>query len=71
MGNDNEGGLTLSYGYEDMDTIGTKSVFNAHDSKLWCKIRDLFADDLAKMFLNRESALAWSAKEEIYGLVRL
>lgn len=28
MGNDNEGGLTLSYGYEDMDTIGTKSVFN-------------------------------------------
>lgn len=61
MGNDNEGGLTLSYGYEDMDTIGTKSVFNAHDSKLWCKIRDLFADDLAKMFLNRESALAWSA----------
>ena len=61
MGNDNEGGLTLSYGYEDTDTIGTKSVFNAHDSKLWCKIRDLFADDLAKMFLNRESALAWSA----------
>ena len=61
MGNVNEGGLTLSYGYEDMDTIGTKSVFNAHDSKLWCKIRDLFADDLAKMFLNRESALAWSA----------
>lgn len=61
MGNDNEGGLTLSYGYEDTDTIGTKSVFNAHDSKLWCKIRDLFADDLAKMFLNRESALAWSS----------
>lgn len=61
MGNDNEGGLTLTYGYEDMDTIGTKSVFNAHDSKLWCKIRDLFADDLAKMFLNRESALAWSS----------
>lgn len=61
MGNDNEGGLTLSYGYEDMDNIGTKSVFNAADSKLWCKIRDLFADDLAKMFLNRESALAWSA----------
>lgn len=60
MGNDNEGGLTLSYGYEDMDNIGTKSVFNAADSKLWCKIRDLFADDLAKMFLNRESALAWS-----------
>lgn len=28
MGNDNEGGLTLTYGYEDTDTIGTKNVFN-------------------------------------------
>ena len=61
MGNDNEGGLTLTYGYEDTDTIGTKSVFNAADSKLWCKIRDLFADDLQQMFVNRENALAWSA----------
>ena len=61
QGNDNEGGLTLSYGYEDTDTIGTKSVFNAADSKLWCKIRDLFADDLQQMFVNRENVLAWSA----------
>lgn len=61
QGNDNEGGLTLTYGYEDTDTIGTKSVFNASDSKLWCKIRDLFREDLEKMFLDRESKLAWSA----------
>ena len=61
QGNDNEGGLTLSYGYEDTDTIGTKSVFNASDSKLWCKIRDLFPDKLAAMFRSRENALAWSA----------
>lgn len=61
MGNDNEGGLTLTYGYEDVDTIGTKSVFNAADSKLWCKLRDLFPDELAAMYRNRESALAWSA----------
>lgn len=61
QGNDNEGGLTLSYGYEDTDTIGTKSVFNASDSKLWCKIRDLFPDKLSAMFRDRENALAWSA----------
>lgn len=61
QGNDNEGGLTLTYGYEDMDTIGTKSVFNAADSKLWCKLRDLFPDELAFMFRNRENSLAWSA----------
>lgn len=61
QGNDNEGGLTLSYGYEDVDTVGTKSVFNASDSKLWCKIRDLFPDKLAAMFRDRENALTWSA----------
>lgn len=61
MGNDNEGGLTLTYGYEDTDTIGTKNVFNAADSKLWCKLRDLFPDEIAAMFRNRENALAWSA----------
>lgn len=61
QGNDNEGGLTLTYGYEDTDTIGTKNVFNAADSKLWCKLRDLFPDEMAAMFRNRENALAWSA----------
>ena len=61
QGNDNEGGLTLTYGYEDTDTIGTKNVFNAADSKLWCKLRDLFPDEMAAMFRNREGALAWSA----------
>lgn len=61
QGNDNEGGLTLTYGYEDTDTIGTKNVFNAADSKLWCKLRDLFPDELAAMFRNRENDLAWSA----------
>lgn len=61
MGNDNEGGLTLTYGYEDTDTIGTKSVFNAADSKIWCFVRDYMYDDLAAMFIRLESQLAWSA----------
>lgn len=61
MGNDNEGGLTLTYGYEDMDMIGSKAVFNAHDSKLWCCVRDCLADDLAAMYIKLESRLAWSA----------
>lgn len=60
-GNDNEGGLTLTYGYEDSDMIGTKAVFNAHDSKLWCYIRDYFADELAAMYIRLEGQLAWSA----------
>ena len=61
MGNDNEGGLTLRYGYEDTDTIGTKAVFNASDSKLYCYVRDYMQDDLAAMFTRLESQGAWSA----------
>lgn len=61
MGNDNVGGLTLTYGYEDTDTIGTKSVFNASDSKVFCYVRDYMKDDLVAMFIRLESQLAWSA----------
>lgn len=61
MGNDNEGGLTLTYGYEDTDTIGTKSVFNAADSKIYCYVRDYFKNELDQMFITLESKLAWSA----------
>lgn len=61
MGNDNEGGLTFTYGYEDTDTIGSKAVFNAHDSRLWCLVRDCLADDLAALYIRLESRLAWSS----------
>ena len=61
-GNDNEGGLTLSYGLEDIDTIGSKDVFNASDSVIWKNVRDLMYDDLCTMFAKLESAGAWDAK---------
>lgn len=61
MGNDNEGGLTLTYGLEDTDTIGTKSVFNASDSVLFCNVRDCLHDRLVAMFQKMESAGAWDA----------
>lgn len=61
-GNDNEGGLTFTYGIEDTDTVGTKMAFNASDSVLWCNIRDYMADDLEAMFKNREAAGAWNAE---------
>ena len=61
-GNDNEGGLTLSYGLEDIDTIGTKDVFNASDSVIWKNVRDLMYDELCQMFTRLESAGAWDAK---------
>lgn len=61
-GNDNEGGLTFTYGIEDTDTVGTKMAFNASDSVLWCNIRDYMASDLEAMFKNREAEGAWNAE---------
>ena len=65
MGNDNEGGLTLRYGLEDTDTIGTKSVFNASDSKLFSYIRDYMYSDLAALYQRLESQGAWSASRNL------
>ncbi|MCD7757758.1 MAG: hypothetical protein LUH45_06250, partial [Clostridiales bacterium] len=57
-GNDNEGGLTLTYGYEAMDTIGTKNVFNASSAVWFNFIHNLY--DLNRvMYINREAAGAW------------
>ena len=60
-GNDNEGGLTLDYGMEDIDTIGTKDVFNASSSVLWINVRNALQAELQAMFVNRESAGAWNS----------
>lgn len=60
-GNDNEGGLTLSYGLEDIDTIGTKDVFNASSSVLWVNVRDLLFNELRELFITLENKGAWSA----------
>ncbi len=60
-GNDNEGGLTFTYGVEDVDTVGTKMAFNAADSVLWCNIRDYMGGDLETTFKKCEALGAWKA----------
>lgn len=60
MGNDNEGGLTLKYGYMDTDNIGTRAVFNASDSALWAMFRYCFATEIHDLYINRENAGAWN-----------
>jgi hypothetical protein len=64
-GNDNEGGLTLEYGLEDIDKIGDRDVFNAADSVLWVNVRKTMFNDLRTLYLDRESAGAWSASRII------
>ena len=59
-GNNNEGKLVLDYGNEADDVIGTKSVFNANDAVWFVFISNLY-EACQTMFINRETAGAWSA----------
>ncbi|MBE6683479.1 MAG: hypothetical protein E7595_04915 [Ruminococcaceae bacterium] len=61
-GNDNSGGLTFTYGLEDVDTVGNANVFNASDSVLWCNVRDFREEELNAMYVSRESLGCWDAK---------
>ncbi len=63
MGNDNEGGLTLRYGYLDTDHIGTRAVFNASDSVIFALNREVFADKLKDMFIELENAGCWDFEQ--------
>lgn len=60
-GNDNVGGLTFDYGYEDIDTLNGRNVYNASDSVVWVNVRKCLHDDLVEMFTDRENAGAWDA----------
>lgn len=67
LGINNSGELTMTYGYEDTDykTKGDASTgyaFNAATSTFFCRIRDLFVEELRDMYVQLESDGAWSAE---------
>lgn len=66
LGINNSGELTMTYGKEDTDyrTEGDPSsgyVFNAAESVIWCRIRDLMQSQLRTMYASCESKGCWSA----------
>lgn len=70
LGINNSGELTMTYGKEDTDyrTDGDPSsgyIFNAAESVIWCRIRDLMRTQLQTMYASRESQGCWSAESLI------
>lgn len=64
MSLNNYGNSVYRHGYEDTDTLDgtTEEVFRESDSTFFCRVRDLFADELADMFNTLESKNAWHAE---------
>ena len=67
LGISNTGELVLTYGQEDVDKYSTNGeyLYRAAESNFFCRIRDLFADQLKGMFQSRESLRAWSSNDLI------
>lgn len=60
-GNDNEGGLSFTYGMEYYDNIGSGAVFNGQSNVLFNNIDDLMFDEKKALYVSLESAGAWDA----------
>ena len=66
LGISNTGQLVLKYGQEDVDKYANgEYIYRAAESNFFCRIRDLFSDQLKGMFQSRESLRAWSANDLI------
>lgn len=70
LGIDNNGELNMTYGHEDTDykTDGDPSsgyIFNAADSVIWRRIRQLMGTQLRAMYQSRESLNCWKASSLI------
>ena len=64
MSLNNYGNSVYRHGYEDIDTLDgtTEEVFRESDSTFFCRVRDLFADELKEMYNTLESKNAWHAE---------
>lgn len=66
LGIDNTGNFVFPYGKEDTDRYDNNDpdspyVFRAADSTFFCRLRDLFSEELKNMYKNREAEKAWDA----------
>jgi hypothetical protein len=66
LGLNNYGKQVYRYGLEDIDKDSTNTeIFRESDSTFFCRVRDLFADELQAMYNDLESKDAWHAESFI------
>ena len=70
LGINNSGEMTMPAGKEDVDyrTDGDPNsgyIYNAADSTFFCRVRDLMHNELAAMYLSRETEGCWDAESMI------
>lgn len=64
LGTDNDGDMVYRYGYEDTDVDADGvEIFRESDSTFFCRLRDIFASELATKY--RDLNAAWSAENLI------
>lgn len=60
LGINNYGDMVYRYGYEDTDVDENgEEIFRESDSTFFCRLRDLFADELKALYNTLESRNAW------------
>ena len=66
LGTNNYGDMVYRYGLEDtdVDEVGSE-IFRESDSTFFCRLRDLFADELKAMYQTLESQNAWHGESLI------
>lgn len=64
MSLNNYGNSVYRHGYEDTDTLDgtTEEVFRESDSTFFCRVRDLFADELKVAYNSLESKNTWHSE---------
>jgi hypothetical protein len=66
LGLNNYGKQVYRYGLEDIDRdAANMEIFRESDSTFFCRVRDLFADELQAMYKDLESKDAWHAESFI------
>lgn len=68
IGTNNEGQLVFNYNLETGDKVGTADVFNGEGHAFWAAVKEVWKDDIAKMYadLRASGALSFAKTRQMF-----